>query len=125
MLQLEQSGRRKADGELIQDGTEYSKQEGPNQVRRVDAAVARLQELGYVDGKRVALIGFSRSGYLTYYVATHPGTTPIGAAVVFDSITAGYAEYVYLAGLCVVDLTRFRRPSCPDPTRWCRVASQQ
>jgi dipeptidyl aminopeptidase/acylaminoacyl peptidase len=71
--------------------------EGPRIVQRVDALVAMLEGRGWVDAKRVGLVGFSRSGYHVYYVITHPARTRIAAAAVFDSITASYGEYVISA----------------------------
>jgi dipeptidyl aminopeptidase/acylaminoacyl peptidase len=44
-------------------------------------------------------VGFSRSGYLTYYIATHPGRTKLAAAVVHDSLTAGFGDYINAAAL--------------------------
>lgn len=71
----------------------------PPRVARLDAAVEMLATKGIVDASKVALVGFSRSGYSTYYVLSHPGRVRPAAAVIFDSITAGYGEYVNLAGL--------------------------
>jgi dipeptidyl aminopeptidase/acylaminoacyl peptidase len=54
---------------------------------------------GVVDPTRVGLIGFSRGGYSTYYAITHPGRIKLAAAIVFDSITASYGEYVNEAAI--------------------------
>src|SRR5262245_26266304 len=69
--------------------------EGPAQVERVDDAVAMLRARGVIDdASKIGLVGFSRSGFYAYYVATHPGRTPITAIHAFDSITHGYGETV-------------------------------
>jgi dipeptidyl aminopeptidase/acylaminoacyl peptidase len=73
--------------------------EGALHVQRLDAMVDALVARGIVDPTRVGLVGFSRTGYLTYYIITHPGKTKLAAAAVFDSITASYGEYVLSAGL--------------------------
>lgn len=73
--------------------------EMPARVERIDAAVNSLAARGIADPERVGLIGFSRSGYATYYTITHPGKIKLAAAAVFDSMTASYGEYVNSAGL--------------------------
>jgi dienelactone hydrolase len=79
--------------------TALSPREGPFFVQRLDAAVEELVRQGLIDRSKVGLAGFSRSGYATYYIVTHPGRTPVSAAVVFDGITTSYGEYVIQAGL--------------------------
>jgi dipeptidyl aminopeptidase/acylaminoacyl peptidase len=63
-------------------------------VDRVDAAVEELGGAGMVDPKRVGVIGFSYTGYLTYYVATHTKQTIPAAAIVADSGLRDYGGYV-------------------------------
>ena len=69
-------------------------QEVAARVARIDAAVGMLATKGIVDAARVGLVGFSRSGYSSYYVITHPGRVKVAAAVIFDSITMGYGDYL-------------------------------
>ncbi len=93
VLQVEPAGTRNRRNELfLQPG------EGAAQVERVDDAVTRMRARGVADDRPIGLIGFSRSGYYAYYVATHPGRTPIGAVVPFDGITYGFGEYVLGSG---------------------------
>jgi len=77
-----------------EDDTRFTPKEGSVRSEWVDAAVDMLSKRGVIDPKRLGIVGFSRSGYLTYYILTHPGRTHFAAAIVFDSITAGYGEYV-------------------------------
>lgn len=69
-------------------------QEAPIMVSRIDAAISSLAARGLVDRDRVGLVGFSRTGWYAHYVVSHPGATTIRAAVVADSITGSYLEYV-------------------------------
>lgn len=77
---------------------DYTPQEGPAQVARLDQTMRMLKARGVTADAPIGLIGFSRSGYHVQYLATHPGGTRIGAGVVFDSITYGFADYVLQAG---------------------------
>jgi hypothetical protein len=95
--------------EFFRDLPVYSSEEGPSRVRRIDAAVAELARQNLVDPERVGLIGFSRSGYQTYYVLTHPGRTNVAAAIVFDSITASYGEYAISAGFGDMDVGSYEQ----------------
>lgn len=61
-------------------------------MENLDAAVASLAERGVIDPNRVGLVGFSRSGYLTYYAVTHPGRTKLAAAITADCFTGSYAD---------------------------------
>jgi len=65
-------------------------EEGPNIVRRIDAAVTAIGNAGLADPTCVGLMGFSRNGYQAHYVVSHPGRTPIMAFAAFDSATADY-----------------------------------
>lgn len=69
-------------------------------VRRVDAAVQRLSTLKNIDVRRVGLVGFSRGGYLAYHLVLNPGRTNVRAAVIADSFTGGFLNYV-------IDAARF------------------
>ncbi len=60
----------------------------------IDAAVDMLASKGLINRDEVGLVGFSRGGFLTHYLVTHPARTPIQAAVVDDSYTGSYGEYV-------------------------------
>jgi dipeptidyl aminopeptidase/acylaminoacyl peptidase len=84
--------------DFFQPDFELTEREGPATVERIDAAVDLLASQGVADRNRVGLVGHSRTGYLTYYVVTHPGRTKVAGAVVFDSITASYGEYVSDSG---------------------------
>jgi dienelactone hydrolase len=86
------------DASLMQTPKEF-----PAQVKQVDAAVDALRARKLISDAPIGLVGFSRTGAYVYYVATHPGTTRIGAAVVFDSITNGFGTYLHMAGTLGVD----------------------
>lgn len=68
--------------------------EGPEFVDRVDSAADALAARGVIDRARVGLIGFSRGGYETYYAITHPGKTPLAAAVDDDGFPGTYSYYL-------------------------------
>jgi dipeptidyl aminopeptidase/acylaminoacyl peptidase len=68
--------------------------EGQAFVTRIDAAVEHLVARGLIDPRRIGLVGFSRSGLMTYYALTHPGRTKLAAAVIADGWSASYGEYV-------------------------------
>jgi len=78
-------------------------EEGPAMARTIDLAVAALSERGLIDHDRVGLAGFSRAGFLVSYVLTHPGRVRLSAAVAVDNFTAGYSDYLTLAGLGKID----------------------
>jgi dipeptidyl aminopeptidase/acylaminoacyl peptidase len=73
--------------------------EGVLTVERIDAAVERLASLGYVDPRRVGLVGFSHTGAQVYYAITHPQKVVPAAAIIAHSATVSYGEYVYLSAL--------------------------
>jgi dipeptidyl aminopeptidase/acylaminoacyl peptidase len=52
-----------------------------------------LIEEGIVDGRRVAISGFSRNGYFAYYALSH-SQFPFAAAVVADNFDASYIQTV-------------------------------
>jgi dipeptidyl aminopeptidase/acylaminoacyl peptidase len=78
----------------------------PAQVARIDAAMDMLRARGILADAPIGLTGFSRTGLYVYYVATHPGRTRVGAAIVCDSITNGFSEYIHSAGLYGADETQ-------------------
>ncbi|MXP40731.1 hypothetical protein GRI75_03590 [Altererythrobacter soli] len=90
---------RETQSEIILTPSEF-----PAQVLRLDSAVDELKRRGLAADLPSGLIGFSRTGTYTYYVATHPGRTPVGAAIVFDSITNGYSQYVSMAATATEDV---------------------
>lgn len=61
---------------------------------RVTSAAQALAERGLIDLARVGLIGFSRAGFNTYYVITHPGQNPPAAAVIDDGFSGTYNTYL-------------------------------
>lgn len=68
--------------------------EGVSFVERIDAAVAALASQNLIDPAKVGLVGFSRGGFMAYYAITHPGETPLQAAVVADAYSGSYGAYV-------------------------------
>jgi dipeptidyl aminopeptidase/acylaminoacyl peptidase len=92
--------------------------EGPRFVERVDAAVDMLMKRGIADPTRVGLVGFSRTGFLTYFAITHPGRVKVSAAVVFDAVTISYGEYVLTAGLDPSDVPTIYEQQYGDGTYW-------
>jgi hypothetical protein len=68
--------------------------EGQIFVENIDAAVGELARQGVVDANRVGLIGFSRGGYMAHFAVTHPGRVGLAAAIVADSYTGSYLEYL-------------------------------
>jgi hypothetical protein len=71
-----------------------SVREGIAFVERIDAAVESVASQYSIDPARTGLIGFSRSGFLSYYAITHPGKARLAAAVIADAWSASYGEYV-------------------------------
>ena len=57
-----------------------------------EAAVRHLVDSGLVDAKRVALQGFSRTGWYVEYTLTH-SKFPYAAALATDNISGGYVEW--------------------------------
>ena len=89
-----------------------------------DAAVNMLDQRGLIDLSRVALIGHSRMGFRSFYIATHPkGFTP-ATIVVQDSFTGGFSEYVLGQSLFPNPLgfeslySRERRPFWMNKSAW-------
>jgi dipeptidyl aminopeptidase/acylaminoacyl peptidase len=68
--------------------------EGPSFVEGLDSAVEHLASLNLVDSKRVALVGFSRGGYLTSYAVANPGRVRLAAAVDADGGDPSYVQYL-------------------------------
>lgn len=61
---------------------------------QVESAANVLASRGLIDPSKVGLIGFSRGGYNSLYAITHPGRTPISAAVLDDAYTGTYAGMI-------------------------------
>lgn len=72
--------------------------EGPYFVQNVDRAVAALSRERLIDRNRIALIGFSRGGYMTYFAATHEGDTRFTTAIIGDAASYGYFEMTLSSG---------------------------
>ncbi len=68
-------------------------QEGANMVAGADGLVAHLQAKSLIDKSRIGVIGFSRTGYRTLYISTHPSEFVPAAAIVQDSFDASYMQY--------------------------------
>jgi dipeptidyl aminopeptidase/acylaminoacyl peptidase len=102
VLQLVAAGGYGAGGDLDTSIFQNPK-EFPTQVVRVDSAMDMLRERGISTDDPIGLTGFSRTGLYVYYVTTHPGRTRIGAAIVCDSMTNGFGEYIHSAGLYGAD----------------------
>ncbi len=67
---------------------------GQEITERLDAAVDVLSRRGLIDRKRIGVLGFSATGYMTYYVTTHARSVTPAAALVADSTLRTYGEYV-------------------------------
>lgn len=80
--------------------------EGPTVTQTVTAAVESLSRRGLIDPDRVGILGYSRTGYQAYYVATHPGNLRIRVALAADSFTGGYFQYVYQAAQALESVRR-------------------
>ncbi|MBZ5667551.1 MAG: prolyl oligopeptidase family serine peptidase [Acidobacteriia bacterium] len=72
----------------------FGSQEPTEFAQRVNSAADALASRGLIDRARVGLIGFSRGGFNTYYAITHPGKNPPKAAVIDDSFTGTYSDYL-------------------------------
>ncbi len=59
----------------------------------VERAIDSLDRQGLIDRTRVGLVGFSRTGWLVGYVATH-SAYPIVAVTTADNVTYNYWEYI-------------------------------
>jgi len=76
---------------------------------RVDSAIDALASRGPIDRARIGLVGFSRGGFNTYYAITHPGPTPLAAAVIDDSFPGTYADYIFTAAYTQIPSTGYER----------------
>jgi dipeptidyl aminopeptidase/acylaminoacyl peptidase len=99
---------------LVSAKTFPVKREGYLFIERVDAAVDELVRRGIVDATRVGIVGFSRSGYLALFYATHPGRIKLAAIVCADSFTGSYSSYLTLGA---AGSTQFNYPT-PGPSFW-------
>jgi len=73
---------------------ERSPRELEGMVTRIDAAVEALAARELIQRERVALLGFSRGGYMTLYTLTHPGRVPLRAAIAADSFMGSFGYYL-------------------------------
>ena len=64
-------------------------------LERIDSAIDALASRGLIDSSRVGVIGFSRGGFNAYYAITHPGKYRLAAAVMDDSYTGTFDNYLY------------------------------
>ena len=71
----------------------------PNFRGGVDAAVRKLEERGLIDAKKVGLLGHSRMGFRTFYIATQAKGFVPAAVAVQDSFSGGFNEYVLARSL--------------------------
>jgi len=69
--------------------------EGDWFVRRLDTAINKLVDAGYVDPSRVGLSGFSRGGMGVFHAITNPQKVDFAAAVVGDTAAYAFGQYVY------------------------------
>lgn len=69
-------------------------QEGEMAVRGYESAIDHLVSAGLVDGKKVGLIGFSRTGYRVLYALTH-SSFPYAAALASDNVDFGYWQRLF------------------------------
>ncbi len=82
-------------------------EEGSNMVAGVDGAVMHLKGRALVDPQRVGVMGFSRMGYMTYYVATHAKEFVPAAAIVQDSFDASYIQYATVGVIFPREIAQF------------------
>lgn len=68
-------------------------EEGPNNVRGYEAAIAQLSGEGLIDPERVGIVGFSRTVYYVLSAITS-STLRFKAASVTDGINVAYLEYI-------------------------------
>jgi dipeptidyl aminopeptidase/acylaminoacyl peptidase len=97
MAVLQISGRTESERELFraisasQPGQLW-RQDAQVVANRVDSAVVALAQRNLIDPRRVGVIGFSRTGYYTHFLVTHPGQIVPQAAIVADSVTESFGE---------------------------------
>jgi hypothetical protein len=72
--------------------------EGPEVIRRIDAVVDALVEQKIASPDKIGIIGFSRGGYETNYVITHPRRTRFAAVVIGSAVTLDYSSYLEALG---------------------------
>lgn len=65
--------------------------EGPSSIEAYEAVARRLIDSGLVDGRKVALSGFSRPGYRVLYTLTH-SSFPYAAAIAVDNFDPSYMQ---------------------------------
>ncbi len=62
-------------------------------VAQIESAIDELDRQGLIDRTKVGLIGFSRTGWLTGYMATH-SSYPLAAITTADNIDFSYWQYI-------------------------------
>lgn len=73
--------------------TSSSAEEGPFNVRGLEAAIDTLDKMGLIDRSKVALEGWSRTTYHVRYMLTH-SSYPIAAALISDGVDFSYLRYL-------------------------------
>lgn len=75
----------------------YTKPEDPIRVQaHIESGVDYLDKLGLIDTNRLAITGWSRSGYYTQYILSH-SKKPFLAGAQIDNIQYNLMEYVFFA----------------------------
>lgn len=73
--------------------------ENENQLALIQQAIDALDSRGFIDPRRVGLIGFSRTGMHVHHAITFSTMKyPFAAATICDSISAGYLSYITAYG---------------------------
>ncbi|WP_170226851.1 FKBP-type peptidyl-prolyl cis-trans isomerase [Sphingorhabdus contaminans] len=107
----------------VAGGSLSTPMEGPEVVRRIDAVVDALINQGIAEAApRIGLVGFSRSGYHTYYAISHPARTRLSAAFIADSLDNSFANYLIMGATGVqysaMTTGAMRRSPWDDPKYW-------
>lgn len=97
--------------------------EGSAILARVQSVISTLARAGITDQARVAMTGFSRGGYETYYTIAHAGHLRLAAAVAADFFHGSYSEYLSdAAAFFASDERAFEggpgKPFWSDKLRW-------
>jgi hypothetical protein len=102
------------------DGKSRDWTEGADVSRRIESAIDALVERGLADPKRIGLAGFSRSGYETSYILSHPNRTRFAAAVIGDAFPGSYSFYLEKGalGLPLNAYMAIGRTFWDDPDYW-------
>jgi dipeptidyl aminopeptidase/acylaminoacyl peptidase len=68
-------------------------QEPLTYVAGFEGAIQHFVASGLADGKRIGIVGFSRTGWIVLYMLTH-SHLPVAAAEVADNVDGSYVQYV-------------------------------